>query len=187
MMDSRDRIMAVLNGEIPDRVPYLELDMASHEIGRYYGVEYKKYKSITKLKWMERLPGWRKLVKKLTASDDVYVKLLFNEVEKYRKLKMDALPMPISFLPIKNRKPTAKMDIFQLKKDNPNLTFIGNVSPQDLQDKTPEFIRDYTTRLMTECKKGGRFILSSGHSINPAVDLENYLVMRDVHEKLGKY
>jgi len=83
--------------------------------------------------------------------------------------------------------PTAKMDIFALKKANPNLTFIGNVSPQDLQDKDPDFIREYTKRLMTECKEGGRFILSSGHSINPAVDLQNYLAMRETHEKYAKY
>ena len=84
-MDSRERVLAVLNGEIPDRVPYLELDMASHEIGRHYGVEYKPYKSITTLKWLERIPGWRLLAKRFTASDDVYVKILVNEVEKYRK------------------------------------------------------------------------------------------------------
>ncbi len=394
-MDSRDRMMAVLNGEIPDRVPYMELDMASHEIGRHYGVEYPEYKSITRLKKLERIPGWRLLIKSKIGNDDYYVKLLVGEVEKYRRLKMDAISVPIAFLPIKNwdtrrgrklvmphidvyvdefgrkhkltptkydqdigfyiggaltseelydewgpvdphhsvrmkvynaavkeskqsdgthspfvipgigginevtwealgmpffakcmrkklpflrrvlddRKnwaiemikdladngaeavimyddygfkegplirpdhfkeehvprlkqianaahkrgmklimhscgnlnelwddlmtvgidalhpiePTAKMDIFQLKKDNPNLTFIGNISPQDLQDKDPEFIREYTTRLMTECKEGGKYILSSGHSINPAVGIENYLVMRETHEKLASY
>ena len=67
------------------------------------------------------------------------------------------------------------------------LVFIGNVSPQDLQDKTPDFIREYTTRLMTECKPGGHYILSSGHSINPAVDLQNYLAMREIHSKYAKY
>ena len=81
----------------------------------------------------------------------------------------------------------AKMDIFTLKKNNPDLVFIGNVSPQDLQDKSPDFIRDYTTRLMTECKEGGNYILSSGHSINPAVELENYLAMREIHTKYAKY
>jgi len=74
-----------------------------------------------------------------------------------------------------------------LKRENPDLTFIGNVSAQDLQDKTPEYIREYTTRLMTECKKGGRYILSSGITIHPAVDLQNYLAMREAHERLASY
>ncbi len=395
MMDSRERILAVLNGEIPDRVPYLETDMASHVIGEHYGVEYKEYKSITKIKWLEKIPGWRLLAKQLVASNKTYVKLMVNEVEKYRKLRMDAITVPICLFPNKNwdtrkqrkftmphideyvdefgrwhkliptkygfdigfyidgaltseelydewgpldphdpvrmeiynasvkasklangkqspfiipgigginevtwealgmkffakctrkrlpflrrvlddRKtwaiemikdladngaeavimfddygfkegplirpdhfreehvprlkeivnaahkrdmklimhscgnlnelwddlmtvgidalhpiePTAKMDIFQLKKDNPNLTFIGNVSPQDLQDKSSEFIRQYTRKLMTECKEGGRYILSSGHSINPAVDLQNYLAMREIHDQLATY
>ncbi len=83
--------------------------------------------------------------------------------------------------------PTAKMNLVELKKKTPNLTFIGNVSPQDLQDKDPEFIREYTKNLITEAKVGGRYMLSSGHSINPAVNLENYLAMRETHEKYGRY
>ncbi|MHA1111899.1 MAG: uroporphyrinogen decarboxylase family protein, partial [Promethearchaeota archaeon] len=83
--------------------------------------------------------------------------------------------------------PTARMNLVELKRKTPNLTFIGNVSPQDLQDKDPEFIRDYTKKLMTEAKVDGRFMLSSGHSINPAVNLENYLAMRETHEKYAKY
>jgi len=83
--------------------------------------------------------------------------------------------------------PTAHMNIFELKKNNPDLVFVGNVSPQDLQDKSPDFIREYTTRLMTECKEGGKYILSSGHSINPAIGPENYLAMRETHEKYAKY
>jgi uroporphyrinogen decarboxylase len=83
--------------------------------------------------------------------------------------------------------PTANMDIFSIKKNYPNLTLVGNVSPQDLQDKSPEYIRSYTDQLMNEVKPGGHYILCSGHSINPAIKLENYLAMREVHEKKSKY
>ncbi|MHA1440011.1 MAG: uroporphyrinogen decarboxylase family protein, partial [Promethearchaeota archaeon] len=61
------------------------------------------------------------------------------------------------------------------------------VSPQDLSDKNPDDIREYTKRLIKEVAPGGGFILSSGHSINPAVKLENYLAMREIAEKYGKY
>ncbi|MHA1437772.1 MAG: uroporphyrinogen decarboxylase family protein [Promethearchaeota archaeon] len=61
------------------------------------------------------------------------------------------------------------------------------VSPQDLSDKNPDDIREYTKRLIKEVAPGGGFILSSGHSINPAVKLENYLAMREVAEKFGNY
>jgi len=34
---------------------------------------------------------------------------------------------------------------------------------------------------------GGGYILSTGHSINPAVKLENYLAMQDAYKKYGQY
>ncbi|MHA1723817.1 MAG: uroporphyrinogen decarboxylase family protein, partial [Promethearchaeota archaeon] len=70
-------------------------------------------------------------------------------------------------------------DIFKLhEKYGDHLTFVGNVSPQDLADKTPSEIYDYTKKLIKELAPGGGYILSSGHSINPAVKLENFLAMR---------
>ena len=99
---SRERILAVLNGEIPDRVPYFETDMSAKIIGRHYGVEYKPYKSITTLKWLEKIPGWRLLGKMLLASEKTYVKLLVNEVAKYRKMKIDGMTMPVCLFPNKN-------------------------------------------------------------------------------------
>jgi uroporphyrinogen decarboxylase len=61
------------------------------------------------------------------------------------------------------------------------------VSPQDLAEKTPEFIQDSTKKLIKELAPGGGYILSSGHSINPAVKLENFLAMHKTLEKYGKY
>lgn len=92
------------------------------------------------------------------------------------------------FNPIEPTTANPEYDIFKYKqKYGDKITLNGNVSPQDLADKTPEFIRDYTKKLIKEVAPGGGFILSSGHSINPAVKLENYLAMREVTEKYGKY
>ncbi|TFG14907.1 MAG: hypothetical protein EU535_02705 [Promethearchaeota archaeon] len=85
---------------------------------------------------------------------------------------------------------TSNLDynIFQLhEKYGDKITFIGNVSPQDLAEKTPEYIQDYTKQLIKELAPGGGYILSSGHSINPAVKLENFLAMHETLNKYGKY
>ena len=130
----------------------------------------------------EHVPRLKQIVE---AAHKRGMKFLMHSCGNLNELWDDLMTIGIDALhPIE---PTAKMDIFKLKRENPNLTFIGNVSPQDLQDKDPEYIREYTTQLMTECKKGGRYILSSGHSINPAVGLENYLVMRETHDKMAPY
>ncbi len=79
-------------------------------------------------------------------------------------------------------------NIFDLyNKYGDEITFVGNVSPQDLADKNPQDITDYTKRLLKHVAPGGGLILSSGHSINPAVKLENFLAMRDSLEKYGSY
>ena len=79
-------------------------------------------------------------------------------------------------------------NIFKLhEKYGDKITFIGNVSPQDLAEKTPEFIKNYTKKLINEIAPGGGFILSSGHSINPAVKLENFLAMHETLKKYGTY
>ena len=79
-------------------------------------------------------------------------------------------------------------NIFKLyEKYGDKITFIGNVSPQDLAQKTPEFIKNYTKKLINEIAPGGGFILSSGHSINPAVKLENFLAMHETLKKYGTY
>ena len=79
-------------------------------------------------------------------------------------------------------------DIFKLyEKFSGKITFIGNVSPQDLADKEPIFIENYTKNLIKKLAPGGGFILSSGHSINPSVKLENYLAMHDTLKKYGTY
>ncbi len=93
-----------------------------------------------------------------------------------------------AFNPIEPTTANPEYDIFKLKKSfGDKITLIGNVSPQDLADKDPNYIIDYTKRLLKECAPGGGFIISSGHSINPAVKLENFLAMRETVINLGKY
>lgn len=90
--------------------------------------------------------------------------------------------------PIEPTTSNPEYDIFKLnQKYQGKLTFIGNVSPQDLANKTPKFIEKYTLKLIEELAPGGGFILSSGHSINPAVKLENYLKMQQIIEQYGSY
>ncbi|MBD3255037.1 MAG: hypothetical protein GF383_08080 [Candidatus Lokiarchaeota archaeon] len=79
-------------------------------------------------------------------------------------------------------------DIFKLSEEYGNkITFIGNISPQDLAEKNPEFIEAYTNKLIKKLAPGGGYMLSSGHSINPAVKLENYLAMVNTLKEYGKY
>jgi len=90
--------------------------------------------------------------------------------------------------PIEPTTANPEFDILKLnKKYGDKITFVGNVSPQDLSDKDPEFIREYTKTLIKEIAPGGGFILSSGHSINSAVKLENFLTMHETLKKFGEY
>lgn len=90
--------------------------------------------------------------------------------------------------PIEPTTSNPEYDIFKLnEKYGDKITFVGNVSPQDLSDKDPEFIKEYTKKLIRHLGPDGGFILSSGHSINPAIKLENFLAMRAVLAKYGTY
>jgi len=107
---------------------------------------------------------------------------IYQILEDIIKAGVDALH------PIEPTTANPEYDIFKLKKKfGDQICLIGNVSPQDLSDKDPDYIRQYTKRLLKEVAPGGGFILSSGHSINPAVTLENYLAMIDTLKKYGKY
>ena len=93
-----------------------------------------------------------------------------------------------AFHPIEATTANPDYDIFKLnEKYSDKITLIGNVSPQELATASPEFIKNYTKKLIKEVAPGGGYILSSGHSINPEVTLENYLAMLDTLKKYGKY
>lgn len=90
--------------------------------------------------------------------------------------------------PIEPTTANSQYDIFKLQeKYADELTFIGNVSPQDLADKNLVYIEEYTKKLIKKLGPGGGYILSSGHSINPAVTLENFLAMYVTLKNLREY
>ncbi|NVM37095.1 MAG: hypothetical protein HWN81_15970 [Candidatus Lokiarchaeota archaeon] len=90
--------------------------------------------------------------------------------------------------PIEPTTANPEYNIFKLKeKYNDKLCFLGNVSPQDLADKESNVINNYTKKLIKKLAPKGGFILSSGHSINPSVKLENYLTMHNTLKKYGTY
>lgn len=90
--------------------------------------------------------------------------------------------------PIEPTTANPEFNIFKLHaKYGDDITFVGNVSPQALADQKPDFIKNYVKELIEQLAPGGGFILSSGHSINPAVKLENFLVMHETLKKYGKY
>jgi len=90
--------------------------------------------------------------------------------------------------PIEPTTANPKYSIFELsEKFADKICFIGNVSPQDLADKSSNFIETYTKNLIKKLAPGGGFILSSGHSINPSVKLHNYLAMNEILKKYGTY
>jgi uroporphyrinogen decarboxylase len=117
------------------------------------------------------------------------IKVILHSCGDIYPIFEDILKMGIDAVhPIEPTTSNPDYNIFKLhEKYGEKITFIGNVSPQDLAEKTPEFIKEYTKKLIKELGPGGGYILSSGHSINPAVKLENYLSMHNTLAKYGKY
>jgi uroporphyrinogen decarboxylase len=117
------------------------------------------------------------------------VKVLLHSCGDINMILEDIIKAGVDALhPIEPTTANPEYDIFKLKeKYGDQICLVGNVSPQDLSDKTPEDIREYTKKLLKYVAPGGGFILSSGHSINPAIKLDNYLAMKETHEKYGKY
>ena len=90
--------------------------------------------------------------------------------------------------PIEPTTANPEYDIFKLhEKFADKITFCGNLSPQMLATGETSEVEAYAKRLIQELAPGGGYIFSSGHSINPAVKLENFLAMRKILEKFGKY
>jgi len=107
---------------------------------------------------------------------------IFNIFEDIINCGVDAIH------PIEPTTANPEFNIFKLhEKYGDQITFVGNVSPQDLADKDPKFIKEYVLKLIKELAPGGGFILSSGHSINPAIKLENFLMMHKTLKKYGIY
>ncbi len=92
------------------------------------------------------------------------------------------------FHPIEPTTANPEYDIFKLyNKFGDKICFCGNLSPQLLATGGISEVEAYAKRLIQSIAPGGGYIFSSGHSINPAVKLENFLAMRKILEKFGKY
>jgi uroporphyrinogen decarboxylase len=117
------------------------------------------------------------------------LKVILHSCGDNYKLIPDIIESGVDGLhPIEPTTANPEYNIFKLNdKYGDKLCFIGNVSPQDLSDKDPLDIRTTTKKLIKRLGPRGGFILSSGHSINPAVKLENFLAMRDALKEFGNY
>ena len=117
------------------------------------------------------------------------LKVVLHSCGEISKILDDVIKAGIDGLhPIEPTTANPEYNIFKLKeKYGDKITLIGNVSPQDLADKEVDYIMEYTKKLIKEVAPEGGYILSSGHSINPAVKLENFLAMHEIHKKYGKY
>ncbi len=117
------------------------------------------------------------------------VKVILHSCGDISQLLDDLVKVGIDAIhPIEPTTANVEYNIFKLlEKFRDKLCLIGNVSPQDLAVSDQKYIEEYTENLIKHLAPGGGYILSSGHSINPAVKLENYLVMLSTLKKYGKY
>ena len=117
------------------------------------------------------------------------VKIILHSCGEIHDLFKDMVEIEVDAVhPIEPTTANPNYDIFKLNEKYGNeITFIGNVSPQDLSSKDPSYIQEYTKKLIHKLGPAGGYILSSGHSINPAVKLENFLAMYKTLEEYGTY
>lgn len=139
-------------------------------------IYYKKYV----LPWIEKI---------CDHANQEGVSVIFHSCGDINQILPDLIKTGIKAIhPIEPTTSNPDYDIFKLhEKYGDVVTFMGNVSPQELADKTPDYIKGYTKQLIEQLAPHGGYILSSGHSINPAVKLENFLAMQEVLKKHGNY
>jgi uroporphyrinogen decarboxylase len=139
----------------------------------------KKYRDYV-LPWIEKICNY---------AHEHGVKIILHSCGEIHDLFKDVVEIGIDAVhPIEPTTANPNYDIFKLDEKYGNeITFIGNVSPQDLSSKDPSYIREYTKKLIQKLGPDGGYILSSGHSINPAVKLENFLAMYETLEEYGTY
>ncbi len=148
---------------------------------------YKKGLFMSPQNYREFVIPWLKEICKQAHKGDLQVILhscgdIYQIFEDIIEAGVDAVH------PIEPTTSNPEYNIFKLnEKYGDKITFLGNVSPQDLSDKDPQTILEYVKSLIKNIAPGGGFILSSGHSINPAIKLENFLAMREALQKYGKY
>ncbi|MHA1794139.1 MAG: uroporphyrinogen decarboxylase family protein [Promethearchaeota archaeon] len=140
----------------------------------------KKYRDLV-LPWLKRAckVAHERDCKIMLHSDGDLAEILDDIVNDCR---IDALN------PIEPNIPNEDYDIYKIhEKHGDKLTLVGNVPPVMLAEGTASEIKEYTTTLIKKIAPGGGYILASGHSINPAVKVENWQAMMDVKNAIGNY
>src|SRR5271157_5423793 len=86
--------------------------------------------------------------------------------------------------PIESTTANPEYNIFKIKEQySDRLTLIGNLSPVMLALGDLADIEAYAKRLLRECAPGGGYIYAAGHTINPAVTLDRFLLMLEIRKK----
>jgi uroporphyrinogen decarboxylase len=145
--------------------------------GLFMGVEnYRKYV----FPWLQKIcDAAHKLDSHILLHSDGDLLEIFEDIVK---CGIDVLN------PIEPTTANPEYNIFNLnQKYGDIITFCGNLAPQMLSTGEISEIEAYAKRLIRELAPGGGYIFSSGHSINPAVTLDRFLVMQNVKKKYGNY
>jgi len=148
---------------------------------------YKSGLLMSPRNYKEFVIPWIKEICKLAHKADV--KIILHSCGDIFPIFSDLVNCNIDAIhPIEPTTANPEYDIFKLHETyGDKITFIGNISPQDLADKDIGYIEGYVKRLINELAPGGGYILSSGHSINPSVKLDNFLIIYDILKKQGNY
>lgn len=154
-------------------------------IGDDYG--YKKGLIVSPRYYHEYVFPWIKRI--CNTAHDRGLKILLHSCGNIYSIFEDLIKCGVDAIhPFEPTTSNPDYDIFKLhEKYGDKVAFAGNVSPQDLADREPEFVQSYVKKLIKELAPGGGYILSSGHSINPAVKLENFLAMHETLKEFGQY
>lgn len=130
------------------------------------------------------LPRARKL---LQLGRDAGLPLMFHSCGNLTGI-MDGLIMELG-LDVLNPIEPYSMDIYDIKQRyGDKLTLSGNIDiAGPLAFGTPEQVREEVRQHMEKLKPGGRYILSTNHSVMDDIPPENYRAMLDAGLEFGQY
>jgi len=101
---------------------------------------------------------------------------------------MDSIILDLELNALNPIEPTS-MDIYDIKKRyGEKLTLCGNIDiAGPLAFGTPEQVREEVRQHMERLKPGGRYILSTSHSVTDDIPPENFRAMLDANLEFGVY
>jgi uroporphyrinogen decarboxylase len=130
------------------------------------------------------LPRAKKLIQ---PAKDAGVPIMFHSCGNLTAI-MDSIIMEMGIDVINPIEPYS-MDIFDIKKKyGSRVTISGNIDiAGPLAFGNPDEVREEVSRKMEALKPGGRYILSTNHSVMDDIPPENYRAMLDAGLELGVY